>query len=182
MSAGNIRLTLLFVLLIVPTLRAQDATAFFEKKVRPVLVQHCFSCHGPQKQRGGLRLDSAEAIRKGGELGPALVPGKPEESRLVHAIRYKNDLKMPPNGKLPDAVIADRTAWVGMGAPWPGAVVKVPGTDIPTSPEKVFTPQQRDFWAFKPCVAVRPPTVRDTSWPRNPVDRFILAKLEAKGL
>src|SRR6185369_12271825 len=87
-----------------------------------------------------------------------------------------------PKGKLPDAVIADLTAWVGMGAPWPGAVVKAPGTDIPTSPEKAFTPQQRDFWAFKPRVAVRPPAVRGASWPRNPVDHFILAKLEAKGL
>src|SRR5207302_6080850 len=120
-------------------LPAQDGTAFFEKKVRPVLVQHCFPCHGPDKQRGGLRLDSAEGIRKGGELGPALLPGRPEESRLVNVIRYKNDLKMPPKGKLPGPVIADLAAWVAMGAPWPGAVVKAPGAGVPGSPEKAFT-------------------------------------------
>src|SRR5207237_4795417 len=131
---------------------------------------------GPDKQRGGLRLDSAEGIRKGGELGPALLPGRPEESRLVNVIRYKNDLKMPPKGKLPGPVIADLAAWVGMGAPWPGAVVKAPGAGVPGSPEKAFTAEQRNFWAFRPRAAVRPPDVRDTSWPRNPGDQSILAK------
>src|SRR5437667_12840377 len=92
------------------------AVKFFEQKVRPVLVNNCQECHGAAKQRGKLRLDSLDAIKKGGELGPALVPGKPEDSRLVHAIGYKTDLKMPPKGKLSEADIANLTAGVQMGA------------------------------------------------------------------
>src|SRR5882672_27730 len=102
---------------------AQEKAAefeFFEKKVRPVLVQHCYECHSAKakKVRGGLLLDSRSAMLEGGDLGPAIVPGDPAKSRLIEAVRYMNvDLKMPRNGKLPDAVIADLTAWVTMGAP-----------------------------------------------------------------
>src|SRR5436305_7392553 len=98
-----------------------DAAAFFEGKVRPVLAEHCFKCHGEQKQKGGLRLDSRAAILQGGDQGPALVPGKPAESLLVKALAHDGELRMPPPKKLPDATVADLTRWVALGAPWPGA-------------------------------------------------------------
>src|SRR4051794_16133509 len=99
-----------------------EAVQFFEAKVRPVLVENCFSCHGEKKQRGGLRLDSRSAILEGGDQGPAVVPGEPEKSLLVKAIGHEDkDLKMPPNKKLAKEQVADLTRWVKLGAPWPGA-------------------------------------------------------------
>src|SRR5262245_23451531 len=105
------------------TARAADpGTDFFESKIRPVLVEHCYKCHSAQakKQQGGLHLDTRDSLRKGGDSGPALVPGKPAESLMLKAVRYADaDLKMPPTGKLPDAVIADLEKWITMGAPDP---------------------------------------------------------------
>ena len=102
-----------------PTSQAQAARdQFFEQSVRPLLAENCYSCHGDKKQKGGLRLDSLQAILKGGESGPAVVPGKPEESLLVEAINYEG-LEMPPNGKLDPAKVAILTRWVSLGAPWP---------------------------------------------------------------
>src|SRR4051794_14612656 len=115
-------LPLLLVLAAGPASAAPPAdagTEFFEKKVRPVLAQHCYQCHSAQakKLKGGLALDSRDGTRKGGETGPAVVPGKPDDSLLVKAVRYTHEgLKMPPKGKLPDAVIADLEAWVKAGA------------------------------------------------------------------
>jgi hypothetical protein len=156
---------------------AQDsASTFFEQKVRPLLANHCYRCHGPEKQQGKLRLDSLDAMKKGGELGAVLVPGKPDDSRLIQAVRYKDELKMPPKGKLPEADIAILVTWVKTGANWPAAqpvkVVDAPG----------FTAEQRNYWAFKLPVAFKPPAVHDVSWSLNPIDQFILAKLEAKAL
>ena len=93
----------------------------FENKVRPLLAARCWQCHGPEKRKGGLRLDTAEAVGAGGDSGPVVVPGKPHESRLIEAIGYKGELKMPPKGKLSDAEIAELTEWVRGGAVWPGA-------------------------------------------------------------
>src|SRR5262249_40334411 len=95
------------------------ALEFFETKVRPVLADNCYSCHGPQKQKGGLRLDSAESVRTGGDSGPVIVPGDPAKSRMIEAVRQTGELKMPPMGKLTDAEAGGRAAWVKMGAPWP---------------------------------------------------------------
>src|SRR4051812_44054266 len=106
------------VVLAGPT-RAADPAAveFFENQVRPVLAENCYGCHGPQKQKGGLRLDSAAAVTKGGESGPVVSPGKPEASRLIKAVRQTDDdLKMPPKGRLKDAEIAALTTWVKSGA------------------------------------------------------------------
>src|SRR5439155_24763331 len=101
--------------------RGADAAAveFFEAKIRPILVDNCQSCHGTEKQKNGLRLDSAAAIRQGGESGPAISPGEPDKSRLIAAVRQTGELKMPPKGKLPDEAIAALTEWVKLGAPWP---------------------------------------------------------------
>ncbi len=166
-------------LVLAPAAAADEAgDAFFESKVRPVLVAHCYECHSAQakKQRGGLLLDSRDGLRKGGDTGPALVPGKPDQSRLIRAVRYADeDLRMPPKGKLPVTVVADLEAWVKMGAPDPrtGTAVKppaVPGTAA------------RDHWAFRPPRPHPPPAVKDASWPYDDVDRFVLARLEEKGL
>src|SRR5260221_8156961 len=92
---------------------------FFEKQVRPLLAANCLSCHGPQKQEGGLRLDTREAILKGGDEGPAAVAGNVKDSRLVQAIRREGDLKMPPASPLRPEVVAVLTRWVELGLPWP---------------------------------------------------------------
>jgi hypothetical protein len=167
----------------VAPLRAADNGEFFENKVRPVLVQHCYGCHSGQakKLRGGLRLDSREAMLNGGESGPAITPGQPDKSRLLSAVAYKNlELQMPPRGKLPEAAIADLTTWIKIGAPWPKQ---------PSSTETGFTKsafdlneRKRSHWAWQPIRSQKPPSVRDGNWPRDPLDRFILAKLEDKGL
>jgi mono/diheme cytochrome c family protein len=97
-----------------------EQVTFFEAKVRPLLAENCVKCHGPDKQKSGLRLDSRAALLAGGDSGPAVEPGNPEESLLIAAIRHDDLLKMPPSKKLAPEQIAALTAWVQMGAPWPG--------------------------------------------------------------
>jgi hypothetical protein len=159
---------------------ADPGIDFFEKKVRPILTQHCYGCHSAaaKKRRGGLYLDSRDALRKGGDTGPAVVPGKPAASLLLKAVRYDDDvLRMPPKGKLPDAVIADLEKWIALGAPDPRAqatpVAGGKGIDLE---------QGRKFWCFQQPQARPVPAVRDAAWPRTDLDRFILARLEAQGL
>ncbi len=170
-------------LLLVPVVRA-DAPAgveFFEKKVRPVLVEHCYPCHSTQakKKRGGLSLDSRQAMRKGGDTGPAVVPGQPERSLLLRAVRYRDDkLRMPPNSKLPDAVIADLERWLAAGAPAPRDAA---GTSTTGAWQEVLK-QRRGWWGLQPVKKHAPPPVNDSAWPLDPIDRFILARLEEKGL
>jgi hypothetical protein len=179
------RLAIFGWLLLAATARAAEPPAeqaeFFEKKVRPVLVEHCFKCHsGPAKVKGGLRLDSRAGLLKGGDNGPAVVPGSPDKSRLVEAVSYRNaDLTMPPKGKLPDAIRADLAAWVKMGAPWPN---DQPSTGPAIKSGFDLARRKREHWCWRPVRAVPPPPVKDGSWPRDPADRFILAKLEEKGL
>jgi hypothetical protein len=154
---------------------------FFEKKIRPVLAEHCYKCHSErsEKIRGGLVLDTRDGIRRGGDNGPAVVPGKLDESLLIEAVRYANkDFAMPPEksgGKLSDAVIADFEAWVKMGAPDPrhgeAKVVK-----------KYDAEEAKKWWAFQAPARSAPPEVKDGTWPRGDLDRFLLAGLEAKGL
>ena len=165
---------------------AADAAAdleFFEKRVRPLLVERCYKCHSAtgEKVKGGLLMDSREELLKGGDTGPALVPGNPEKSLLIEAIHYTNeDLKMPPKTRLPASEVADLTAWVKAGAVWPAAAVAKAG------PAKgVFDVKKRkqEHWAWAPVpAAVKAPAVTDTRWPAGDVDRFILARLEAKKL
>jgi mono/diheme cytochrome c family protein len=159
---------------------AQTGTAdFFEKSVRPVLVNHCLECHGPQKQKAGLRLDSRAALLSGGESGPALVPGKPGESLLIKALHYKDEPRMPPKGQLAADHIAALTTWVQQGAPWPQTTAEI---RPPTKTGFHVTPQDRAFWAFQPIANPPVPEVKDQAWPKTPVDRFVLAKLEANKL
>lgn len=151
-----------------------DNERFFETRVRPLLVEHCHGCHGAKKQEGGLRLDSRAGMLKGGDSGPPVEPGKPEESDLVAAISYDGSLKMPPQGRLPDEAIAVLTEWVRRGAVWP----QDSGVVQALSPAEI----RARHWAFRPVVKPDPPQVRDTTRVQTPVDRFILQRLEEAGL
>jgi hypothetical protein len=166
--------------------RAQAPTAaqrdFFEAKVRPVLVQHCYECHSGEtkKQKGGLRLDHRDGLRKGGDSGAALVPGKPAESLIIKAVRQTSaELKMPPKGKLPASVIADLEEWVKMGAPDPRDQA-MPTKTAATWDEMLRT--RRDWWSLQPVRKGDVPKVKNAAWSEHPVDRFLLAKLEQAGL
>ena len=146
-----------------------------------MLVAQCGKCHSSaaEKLRGGLRLDSRTGLRKGGETGPAIVPGQPEESLLLRAIRYGDeDLQMPPKGKLPDAVIADFEAWIKMGAPDP----RVGPAPAAAGRQSTVAGKGRDFWSFQPPRKSSSPLVHRPDWPRGEIDRFLLAALEARGL
>lgn len=154
--------------------------AFFEKKIRPVLVQRCYKCHS-EKTEGGLRLNSSSAMIRGGDSGAAVKPGKPGESLLLKAIHYGGDsFQMPPDGKLQASVIADFETWIERGAIWPAGDADMP---TPTEPKPfVITKEQREFWSFQPVAEVTPPSVRNNDWPQNDIDRFVLRRLEADNL
>ncbi|VTR95169.1 secreted protein containing duf1549 : Uncharacterized protein OS=Pirellula staleyi (strain ATCC 27377 / DSM 6068 / ICPB 4128) GN=Psta_3103 PE=4 SV=1: PSCyt1: PSCyt2: PSD1 [Gemmata massiliana] len=159
---------------------AAPPDAHFEKKVRPVLIERCVTCHGPEKQKGGLRVDSRTALLAGGARGAALVPGKPDEGLLLRTLAHDGELKMPPKAKLPAAEIAAIKEWVQVGAPWPdsGALTVAPKTT-----ERIFTPEEKAFWAFQPVRRAAAPEIRDPkSEIRNDIDRFLLAKLNGTGL
>jgi cytochrome c553 len=177
------RLSLLaLAFVIVPrTASAADGNTFFEKKVRPVLVEKCISCHGEKKQAGELRVDSRKALLAGGDRGAAIVPGKPEESLLIRAVRHNEELKMPQKTKLPQADIDALAEWVKLGAPWPDDAA-APTPVAPKTGERAFTAEEKAFWAFQPVKRPAVPDVKDKAWVKNPIDAFILSKLEAAGM
>src|SRR5579885_1014765 len=149
-----------------------DANEFFELKVRPVLANKCYGCHTDSKS-GGLQLDSREHVLKGGNDGPAIIPGDPDHSLLIQVLRQTHPrIKMPPGGKLPDEDINNIATWIKAGAVWPAGPAK--------ATSYVITEAQRNFWSFKPVVEPKPPAVHDAKWVHNDIDRFVLSKLEAK--
>jgi hypothetical protein len=163
-----------------------DDARFFEATVRPILQANCVKCHGGEKTKGGLKLISRDAVLAGGETGPVVVSGKATSSLLVEAIGYKNDkLQMPPSGKLPQDQITALTKWVEMGLPWSGSELTgaAAATTLPAAHHGTPTIEEgRKFWSFKPVVRPEIPKVKNTAWVRNPIDAFILAKLESKHL
>ena len=142
----------------------RQAAEFFESRVRPLLHRACFDCHSDKQQMGGVRLDSLAAMLRGNSGGPVLVPGAPEKSRIVEAIRYDGKVKMPPSGKLKSEEIEALAAWIGMGAPWPGARVSDAAREAARSGQFVTTDEQRRHWAFRP---VRRPPVPTIQQPRS---------------
>lgn len=176
--------TAALVLFFSPELRANQPDArgleFFEKKIRPVLVEHCYSCHSQEskKVRGGLLVDTRDGLLKGGDTGPAIVPGAAAKSLLMAALRQTDDLRMPPKGKLAETVIADFAQWIEMGAPDP----RQASGPAPRRAAFTISAEDRKHWSFRPVADVNPPAVKDTAWVRKDIDRFILAGLEAKGI
>jgi hypothetical protein len=152
---------------------------FFEKKVRPLLFEHCHACHSARAKRlkGGLRLDTRADILKGGDSGPAVVPGQPEKSLLIRAVRQQSEsLQMPPKGKLPARAIAVLEEWVRRGAPVPDrAEATGPGHTIDLA-------RGREFWSFQQPRSVPPPDTWNKSWARQRIDTFVLAELGKRGL
>ncbi len=141
---------------------------FFETKVRPVLAENCYKCHGPEKQRSGIRVDGRAHLLKGNEVGPLIVVGDSKKSSLIKAIRHEGEAKMPPDKKLPESAIRDLATWIDLGAYWPedkGAVVA----------EAAW----KKHWAFQRLANPQPPFQGEE---RNPIDGFVRAKLESKGL
>ncbi|MEM7305317.1 MAG: PSD1 and planctomycete cytochrome C domain-containing protein [Planctomycetota bacterium] len=156
----------------------------FETSIRPVLVERCYKCHGEKRQRSELRVDGLTALIAGGERGPSVVPGDPDASLLIRAIRYDDEeLEMPPRGKLDDAVIADFERWITLGAPASPDFSGEPAPAGPPQPGEVFDlAELAKHWSFQPVRDPRAQTVTDADWPRGDVDRFLLASLEAEGL
>jgi len=181
------RLVPLILCLLLTSARAAEPDAeFFERKIRPVLAAHCFSCHSSAlaDAKGDLKLDTKAGLARGGVSGPELVPGKPAESRLLRALQYTDPgLAMPPAGKLPDSVIADFAAWIARGAFDP-RVDPADGT-APGSRRALSVEDGRRWWAFQPLASHVPPRPRNpalASWPRNAIDGFVLAALEERKL
>ncbi len=156
-----------------------DGAQFFRSQVQPLLQAHCYTCHGPGKKvKGGLRLTSRAEVLEGGDSGPAVDLAHPERSLILEAVRYDGATKMPPRGKLSKAQIDVLTRWVKQGLPWAPAEAKVARKHGPPPVDD----HARNFWSFRPVVRPRVPAVRQTDWVRNPIDAFVLAKLEAAGL
>ncbi len=180
------------------TARASESASdrHFVERVKPLLDSRCLSCHGPDKQKGGLRVDSRDAILKGGEHGPAVVPGKPAESLLVQVVLHaKKDLEMPPKEKLTTNDIAVLTRWIADSVPWPAVKVAEAAPQTTTEERigdawsdprnpivKIFGGQRLDLWSLKPAQRAELPEVRNTSWVRSPIDQFVLARMESEAL
>ncbi|MEX0585500.1 MAG: DUF1549 domain-containing protein, partial [Pirellulales bacterium] len=161
-----------------------EQTEFFEKQIRPLLLQHCVKCHGDKSQEAGLRLDSRAAVIKGSDEAQVVVPGEPDKSRLIAAVRYDGDVQMPPDYKLPDKDYLALVSWVRMGLPWPGDAHPA-STTKPAAGENFgqrVLQSRANHWAFQPVRKVPLPSVGDPAWCRTPVDRFILAELDRLGL
>jgi cytochrome c553 len=158
-----------------------EAIAFFEKKVRPILVQHCYACHSADTNaKGGLRVDDRNGLLNGGNGGPAVVPGDPDKSLLLARVALKDAKRRMPQeaGPLSDEQVADLTKWVRDGAAWPP--VRLPASL--TRPKPAYDKLKKEHWAWQPLTDPKAPAVRDGAWPRDDIDRFLLAALEAKGV
>ena len=152
---------------------------FFESKIRPVLVRHCYQCHSAKAAagkmlKGGLQVDTREGLLRGGETGPALIPGQPEKSLLIAALKH-DGLEMPPKTRLPASIVTDFEKWIHLGAPDPreGGAVVTAETDLAAG---------RQHWAFQPLATVAPPQLQENDWVRNDVDRFIRARQQTEGV
>ncbi|QDT35000.1 Planctomycete cytochrome C [Thalassoglobus polymorphus] len=162
-----------------PAASPQDIE-YFEKKIRPILAEHCYSCHSSSAKtvHGGLKVDSAQALYAGGDSGASILPGKPEESLLIAAILYDSDAdyQMPPKGKLPESEIAELTEWVRRGAPFPD------DGSVETAKQEINMEEARKFWSFQPVHEQPLPTTSTSSWPQKRLDHFVLSAMEKQGL
>jgi hypothetical protein len=155
-----------------PQMFSAEEVSFFEKEVRPLLQSNCALCHDSDKHTSGLSIESRESVLLGGSRGPAAEPGKPEQSRIIQAIRFNGELKMPPTGKLPDNDIAILERWVRLGLPAPSSI----------EVKKESARAGATHWSFQPIQRPAEPSVKNADWVRNPIDRFVLVPLEKEGL
>jgi hypothetical protein len=164
----------------------EEGVAFFEKRIRPLLAEHCYECHSAsaKKTKGNLRLDSRDGWAKGGDSGPALVPGKPDDSLLIKGVRHwDKDFKMPPDTRLAPALVADLIEWVKLGAPDPRTNAPALGATTAAKPAYGISVEEgRKHWAYQPVKAQPVPKLKDKAWPRNEVDHFTLARMEKAGV
>jgi cytochrome c553 len=179
-------LPLLLLLALVSGVRGETAPPtpeqerFFEQKVRPVLAEHCWQCHGATKQESDLRLDSPVAIARGGASGEAMLrAGHADESYLLKVVKHEVDTRMPPEKKLSDEQIASLAEWVNQGAFWPASAASEP---LPLSAAERVEVHRREHWAYQPVSDPAPPEVKNAAWVANSLDRFVLAKLEEQGV
>ncbi|MFO1096648.1 MAG: DUF1549 domain-containing protein, partial [Planctomycetaceae bacterium] len=156
-----------------PVLADDDRERFFESEIRPILAENCIKCHGPEEQSGKLRLDSAAALRTGGERGAVVSADQPAASLILQAVRHEGELEMPPDGKLSEQQIAALTKWVESGAFWPES------HSILAAKSRI---NAADHWAFQPVTDPAVPTPQHAEAVRSPIDAFVLAKLESSGL
>ena len=165
-----------------------DKFDFFETKIRPLLSNNCFACHSQKaktkgKLKAGLYLDSYKGLINGGDSGSIISPGKPDQSRIVEAVLYKNeDMAMPPKGKLSVEKIALMKQWVEMGAPWPGSDNEVVAEAVNNNEPYDWEKFRNEHWAFKKIQSPNPPQIKDDSWSKTPIDKFILSRLKENGL
>ncbi|MCG6156386.1 PSD1 and planctomycete cytochrome C domain-containing protein [Rubinisphaera margarita] len=177
--------SVLFFFAVAPTIHATEPISatdleFFEKRVRPVLIEHCYDCHSAEERSGGLRLDSRHSVLKGGDTGPSIVAGEPEKSLLIEAIEYNNrDLQMPPEQKMSDSQIADLKEWVRRGAPDPR--IETP-EDSHEPLAGMSIEDGRAFWSFQPVANPSLPAVEHSDWVATPIDHFVLRSLERNDL
>lgn len=162
----------------VPAAFPPEQIEFFEKEIRPLFVEHCHKCHGGQQHKGSLRLDSRAGLLKGGDTGPAIVPGKPDGSLLIDAVSYGDLYQMPPTGKLADKQIAALRRWVELGAPWTAETT----TETARAGSTFNLVERAKHWCFQPLAEQALPKVNDRGWPRCSSDVWILSRLEASGL
>ncbi len=186
-SKRSLAEALSFVVVAVHAAHAQStppvSSDFFEAKVRPVLANNCYSCH-TDTSMGGLRVDSREALLKGGGRGASIVPGDPDKSLMVAAIRQTDPkIKMPMGGKLKDSEIEDIVSWIKDGAVWPaGGPAPTATAAAPRTEKYVIAPERKNFWSLLPLKDPQPPQVKDPRWPKTAIDRFVLARLEKEGM
>jgi cytochrome c553 len=155
------------------------AVEYFEKKVRPLLVANCYTCHSADtNSKGGLRIDDRNGLIVGGSRGPAIVPGKPDESLLIQAVGRAGKLKMPPERRLGDNEVAVLRKWIRDGAAW----TKVEGLPADHHVTADYTRLRQAHWAWQPVRDRQPPRVADSAWPRDAIDQFLLARMTEKGL
>ncbi|MBL6765652.1 MAG: DUF1549 domain-containing protein, partial [Verrucomicrobiae bacterium] len=168
----------LFILPFATAVAAAEDFRFFEQEVRPLLIEHCHSCHSvAEKVKGGLALDSKAGWQRGGDAGPAIVPGRPEASLLMKAVSYTDrDIEMPPKGRLPESKINILRQWIAMGAPDPRT------EPVAVQAEKSSAIAGKDLWSLQPLKKVKPPEVPDADWSGGAIDRFVKARLDEAGL
>ncbi|MBC8116381.1 MAG: DUF1549 domain-containing protein, partial [Candidatus Saccharimonas sp.] len=162
-----------------PAAAEMPGDEFFERKVRPLFVQHCYSCHAKGQKKGGLSLADRTGLLAGGESGAVVALEKPDDSLLIAAVEHRGGMQMPPNGKLSDGEVAALRKWIELGAPWPESTTKNSG-GIRTSGS--ITDEDRQFWSFQPVKDISPPAVKNGTWSRRPLDQFVMAQLEANDL